>query len=740
MNSCDNKPADSLVAGTFLGTDCDGNPVGAGGSIATCRDVQAAKNEAAQAASNALEKEKQERVAADNTERQERIAADSQEKQERIAADDKEKQERIEADKNLRNETKIKTVKREGDNAIIEMLDGTQYQFSVKDNAFSGDRPVNFAPSKNGDNIEITLADGTVLDMTRQEFAEWLAGKQSPIATDEELRDGIAAAKGDLQKQLDALQKKLDAVNTDQATLEVQGDNLVLTNEDGTKSIIPLSSLYKVSTAAGNAAEVRSDGIYVPTVQGGTTGFDKISPDANNILVSKADGLYAPKTQIKGGTGITVTGDGVTKPYVISGGLAGADGYLPKDVGVSCDPAIQMTTAVKINTIATWASPAVITSTKGDTYSHSLIAHGEYETEDSIQWIASLEVVSPKQINFTVFHPELNYRARYHNGHVYLDVGLREGQTFDGNKDIVFDVTEGECDDNVVGWVDGKKIYGRDIESPKFGDSDLDTGSKGYALPGYLNFNPVLDILEIEYFNKAGEKRTVGLSQAAVVLDPNHPYGNRLLRRNFSKSDNPDIRADVHVNPVAYGEMRMLPNRVDFTKPMRVRIIGKQFLTAFVSVPVKDTLPERYNTDTNMPTASAIQGNGFSYNYEVLPKFVSADGTPLGGTGITTDKLGHQIHIYKAGYSSQFVSADSNPEWFVVNLPQAELAHMNKFGVWISINTYGLSTDQPTSRDPYAALYIMHNVPEYELPPIPYDQNAMKQWVLANPEYSLANL
>lgn len=318
MNSCDNKPADSLVAGTFLGTDCDGNPVGAGGSIATCRDVQAAKNEAAQAASNALEKEKQERVAADNTERQERIAADSQEKQERIAADDKEKQERIEADKNLRNETKIKTVKREGDNAIIEMLDGTQYQFSVKDNAFSGDRPVQFAPSSNGDNIEITLADGSVLDMTRQEFAEWLAGKQSPIATDEELRDGIAAAKGDLQKQLDALQKKLDAVNTDQATLEVQGDNLVLTNEDGTKSIIPLSSLYKVSTAAGNAAEVRSDGIYVPTVQGGNNGFDKISPDANNIIVNKANGLFVPPTAIDAGTGIEVTGKGTAEdPYVI---------------------------------------------------------------------------------------------------------------------------------------------------------------------------------------------------------------------------------------------------------------------------------------------------------------------------------------------------------------------------------------------------------------------------------------
>lgn len=45
MSSCDNKPADSLVAGTFLGVDCEGLPVGAGASIATCRDLQIVRGE-----------------------------------------------------------------------------------------------------------------------------------------------------------------------------------------------------------------------------------------------------------------------------------------------------------------------------------------------------------------------------------------------------------------------------------------------------------------------------------------------------------------------------------------------------------------------------------------------------------------------------------------------------------------------------------------------------------------------
>lgn len=464
------------------------------------------------------------------------------------------------------------------DGKTLVLTQGKQkFRVNISDAVGDGSagRPINFAPSANGDNIEITLADGSVLDMTRQEFAEWLAGKDSPIATDKELRDAIAGSGSNLQEQIDALQKQLDAFNTDQATLVINSGNLVLTNDDGSKSTIPLSNLIKVSAAAGNAAEVRTDGIYVPTVQGGGGGFDKISPDANNIIVNKANGLYAPKTTLKGGSGVTIIGKGTPEdPFVItgSGGGSTVEGYLPKDVGVSCDPAIQMNTAVKVDTIATWASPAVITSTKGDTYSHSLIAHGEYESEDSIQWIASLDVVSPKQINFTVFHPELNYRANYDNGHVYLDVGLRKGQTFDGNKEIVFDVTEGECDDNVVGWVDGKKIYGRDIKSPKFGDSDVNTREEIAALR-HLPFNAGLFKLYSLRFTPLFDnvERVVTAYQTTIVRDPDDRYLAKPIEFYFL--DTSDSRVAKALNFSHFeANINLDRNKVDFNKRIDVEV------------------------------------------------------------------------------------------------------------------------------------------------------------------------
>lgn len=86
----------------------------------------------------------------------------------------------------LRGELKIVSVTREGTIVTIETADGTSHSFDVLDPEYNGGRATDFVTTEN--TLEIVLADGTVLDLTHKELTDWLAGKDSALATDNELR------------------------------------------------------------------------------------------------------------------------------------------------------------------------------------------------------------------------------------------------------------------------------------------------------------------------------------------------------------------------------------------------------------------------------------------------------------------------------------------------------------------------------------------------------------------------
>lgn len=158
--------------------------------------------------------------------------------------------------------SKITSVTRVSDTVTIKLASGAEYPFSITDETLSKDRPVNFAPSHDGKNIEITLADGSVLDMTRDEFADWLSGEDSTLATDDEL----AALKEELnQSFLDELNSRLESLEHDQAVITSDETSLILTNDDGSKSKVELTNLIKLSSDSGNLLEVRDNGLYYGT-------------------------------------------------------------------------------------------------------------------------------------------------------------------------------------------------------------------------------------------------------------------------------------------------------------------------------------------------------------------------------------------------------------------------------------------------------------------------------------------
>lgn len=86
----------------------------------------------------------------------------------------------------LRGELKIVSITRSGNDITIETGDGTKHTFDVLDPKFNDGRAVDFITKS--DTIEIVLSDGTVLDLTHKELTDWLAGKASALATDNELR------------------------------------------------------------------------------------------------------------------------------------------------------------------------------------------------------------------------------------------------------------------------------------------------------------------------------------------------------------------------------------------------------------------------------------------------------------------------------------------------------------------------------------------------------------------------
>lgn len=186
MANCDNKPADSLVAGTFLGVDCDGNPVGAGGSIATCGNLQGTKDSLLNSIDEAVGEATQ-----DINDRIDNEVETLNNRDDQLDAKiDKEIDDRIAADAALRDETKIKSIERTDDTVTVELMDGTKFSFSVADDECNDcGRAVDFDISEDGNSLDITLADGTKLDLTHKELTDWLASKDSALATDQELQD-----------------------------------------------------------------------------------------------------------------------------------------------------------------------------------------------------------------------------------------------------------------------------------------------------------------------------------------------------------------------------------------------------------------------------------------------------------------------------------------------------------------------------------------------------------------------
>lgn len=90
----------------------------------------------------------------------------------------------------LRSETKIKSIERTDDTVTVELMDGTKFSFSVADDECNDcGRAVDFDISEDGNSLDITLADGTKLDLTHKELTDWLASKDSALATDQELQD-----------------------------------------------------------------------------------------------------------------------------------------------------------------------------------------------------------------------------------------------------------------------------------------------------------------------------------------------------------------------------------------------------------------------------------------------------------------------------------------------------------------------------------------------------------------------
>lgn len=194
MANCDNKPADSLVAGTFLGVDCDGNPVGAGGSIATCGNLQGTKDSLLNSIDEAVGEATQ-----DINDRIDNEVETLNNRDDQLDAKiDKEIDDRIAADAALRDETKIKSIERTDDTVTVELMDGTKFSFSVADDECNDcGRAVDFDISEDGNSLDITLADGTKLDLTHKELTDWLASKDSALATDQELQDVYDALDAD---------------------------------------------------------------------------------------------------------------------------------------------------------------------------------------------------------------------------------------------------------------------------------------------------------------------------------------------------------------------------------------------------------------------------------------------------------------------------------------------------------------------------------------------------------------
>lgn len=92
------------------------------------------------------------------------------------------------------------------------------------DPGYNGGRATNFITTEN--TLEIVLADGTVLDLTHKELTDWLAGKDSALATGVELHNTAELLRGEFQEADDILGERIEEVN--QQALKI--DDIKLSN------------------------------------------------------------------------------------------------------------------------------------------------------------------------------------------------------------------------------------------------------------------------------------------------------------------------------------------------------------------------------------------------------------------------------------------------------------------------------------------------------------------------------
>lgn len=92
------------------------------------------------------------------------------------------------------------------------------------DPKYNGGRATNFVTKEN--TLEIVLADGTVLDLTHKELTDWLAGKDSALATGVELHNTAELLRGEFQEADDILGERIEEVN--QQALKI--DDIKLSN------------------------------------------------------------------------------------------------------------------------------------------------------------------------------------------------------------------------------------------------------------------------------------------------------------------------------------------------------------------------------------------------------------------------------------------------------------------------------------------------------------------------------
>lgn len=76
---------------------------------------------------------------------------------------------------------------------------------------YKGGRATNFVTKEN--TLEIILADGTVLDLTHKELTDWLASKDSALATGVELHNTAELLRGEFQEADDILGERIEEVN-----------------------------------------------------------------------------------------------------------------------------------------------------------------------------------------------------------------------------------------------------------------------------------------------------------------------------------------------------------------------------------------------------------------------------------------------------------------------------------------------------------------------------------------------